>query len=660
MKQIICFLFITFFSLKPFAQDEVYNLESGEGGFVPLAYIQVLSEEHMHLPNQHILSGESLQWNSFQDSFPPDNQKAYWFKLNLYNPENHSRWIISPGYWYEAQVYYRTNSQAWHTVDTSVFVPLSKRQYKSGLPFALITDAGESIEVLVKAKGFRFGREDDAQQIQIFKEELYAETQRQKARIQNAYLGFAIGIGGFHLVLLLWFREKTYFWLVISTAASPVFFQSLSGFGLTRLWPEMPVWNEYSPPVLAAVVAALYLQFGASFLNIEKQLPKFKNIINLLFFFMLLSVATVLYEDHNIVGIQSLITAIIAIMLLASSIYLAKKGIRYAWFFIIGNVMLLIAMFLWPMVELGFFPNSKVLPSVIDLAQFSSSLLGVCLALGMVERMQSMRQSMLQQALENERQRSEQERRTKALIEAQNIELESSNKALKELDILKDDFLARTSHELNTPLSGIIGLSQILLDQKIDLTDKERKEYLELIISRGEHLKDLVEELLEFVKTRKETITLYPEVFDVKTHINKLALTFETQAKEKGLKLIYSNIEHIEYRADPRRFRQILAILLDNAIKYTDRGEVEITSQITEENMLIHVRDTGVGIKKSQLEDIFEPFRQLRQNKKTREGAGLGLSICRHLVELHGGELAIESKYGKGSTFTIVLPLQSK
>ncbi|MDH5630843.1 MAG: HAMP domain-containing histidine kinase, partial [Gammaproteobacteria bacterium] len=284
-------------------------------------------------------------------------------------------------------------------------------------------------------------------------------------------------------------------------------------------------------------------------------------------------------------------------------------------------------------------------------------VLGILLALGMVERMQSMRQAMLQQALENERQRSEEERQTKALIQAQNIELESSNKALKELDILKDDFLARTSHELNTPLSGIIGLSQILLDDKIDLTDKERREYLDLIISRGEHLKDLVSELLEFVKTRKESITLYPEVIDVKTHINKVALTFENQAKAKSLNLIYQNIVEMDCRADPRRFRQILTILLDNAIKYTDKGEVEITAEAEDNTLLVQVKDSGIGIKAKHLSEIFKPFHQLKQGQKTREGAGLGLSICRHLVELHGGSLHIESEFGKGSTFTCSFPL---
>jgi len=310
----------------------------------------------------------------------------------------------------------------------------------------------------------------------------------------------------------------------------------------------------------------------------------------------------------------------------------------------------------WPFIQLGNIALSDLPFSIVEVSQFGSAWQGVMLALGMVDRMQSMKQILLKRELESERQAVKHAQQTRALIQAQNRELESSNKALKELDDLKDEFLARTSHELNTPLNGIIGLSQILLDGDMDIPTNDRREYLELIASRSEHLKSLVHELLEFVKTRKELINLYRENIDITSHVEKVTLTFKPQAENRGIYLRCDVRVPIIINADARRIRQVLTILIDNAIKYTDEGGVTVKIIPDEKYVEIQVTDTGIGIEQQHLQVIFEPFRQLKQNNKTREGAGLGLSICKHLIELHGGKLQIQSKLGKGSTFSILLP----
>ncbi|MCW9015781.1 MAG: HAMP domain-containing histidine kinase, partial [Kangiellaceae bacterium] len=148
----------------------------------------------------------------------------------------------------------------------------------------------------------------------------------------------------------------------------------------------------------------------------------------------------------------------------------------------------------------------------------------------------------------------------------------------------------------------------------------------------------------------------YKEPIDIASHINKIVLTFMPQAESKGLYL--QNVESVPViiNADPRRIRQVATILLDNALKYTDQGGVAVSLEHTNGDINIHIQDTGIGIGEEHLSTIFEPFIQLKRNDRTREGAGLGLSICKHLIELHGGKMSIRSKVGKGSTFTIRLP----
>ena len=632
-----------------------YRLSDSHYGELPHNAVQYIEIKNLLFTDSQIINDRNITWHSLSKDFKPNNQSTYWFKTRL-KASQESHWLLTPGQWQKSTVYHSTDELNWKATNTSVFTPLSEREFKSHLPMVRLNIPAKGITVIVKAKGFRHGREPIAQKIQLFSKEAYLANYADEERVQGGYMGFSIALAGFHFILWLWFRERTYLWLVAAMLASPVFYHSLLGFGFTRLWPEWPTWNEYASSILAALVPALYLRFGASYLNLISNMPRLNQAITGLFYAIILSSVAVFVESVNLLWIQALLTAIGSFFLLGSSIVLAVRGYKYAWYFVVGNLMVLVSLFIWPYLEISNMSWDELPFSIVNFSQFSSAWLGILLALGMVERMQNMRQILLKKELDSERQAVKFAQQTRALIQAQNEELESSNKALKELDDLKDEFLARTSHELNTPLNGIIGLSQILLDEEVKVTEKERQEYLELIASRSEHLKELVSELLEFVKTRKEVINLYREKIDITSHLEKLTLTFITQAENKGIVLNFKkNIPIITY-ADPRRIRQVFAILIDNAIKYTDRGEVNVSVQSEKVATRITISDTGIGIDDEHLEIIFEPFKQLKQGGKTRDGAGLGLSICKHLIELHGGTLEIESKVGKGSRFTIILP----
>lgn len=635
----------------------------------------VLELEHIdqiYYPNSEVMVYESMDnqsligdiqslepsiWRAFDPSKALYPERTYWFKLKLRTTQTDQRWLISPGFWHFSQLYSINEQNQWRVENLSVFVPLEDRKIKNNFPFAALKFGIETKEIFVKARGFRFGRPPDSQHLRVISETHLHKIEKNQLYFQGGFLGFAFGLAGFHLVLWFWFKEKTYLWLVASATASPLFFHAMYGYGFTQFWPTLPVWNEYSPSILGNIAAAVYLRFGVCYLNLGTHMPKLEKMITFLLYASLFTGLAVFQQTKWLLSISPLILMISSILILQASVKMSFKGIRYAWYFVAGNALVLLSFVLWALLQVEVIDPNTFPLSVENITQLASGIQGVFLALGMIDRMQSMKQTILESKLQREKLVRMQAEQTQRLMQVQNAELASANFALKEVDQLKDEFLAKTSHELNTPLNGIIGLSQILLDEQTDFTKKEKREYLELIASRGEHLRDLVVELLEFAQTRRDVVKLYPEQINAESHIRKILMTFTQAAQNKNLQLIFNEKQQALVYVDARRLRQIISILIDNAIKYTDKGKIEVKLKTNEQETTIIVSDSGIGISEEDLPHVFEPFKQIVDTSRMREGAGLGLSICKHLVELHDGRIEIESSEESGTTFFVVLPV---
>jgi signal transduction histidine kinase/class 3 adenylate cyclase/ligand-binding sensor domain-containing protein len=250
---------------------------------------------------------------------------------------------------------------------------------------------------------------------------------------------------------------------------------------------------------------------------------------------------------------------------------------------------------------------------------------------------------------------------------------------LRQVDKLKDQFLANTSHELRTPLNGIVGLSESLLD-KINTTAE--KEDLELIISSGRRLSNLVNDILDFSRLKEHDLQLKKKPVDIRSIADLNVRINRPMAASRNLELINNVPANLPFcDADENRMQQILQNLVANAIKFTSSGKITITAlpqKGTSDSllpvmvrhgsppgetsyMIISVKDTGIGIPKEKLDSIFKEFEQ-GDGSIAREygGTGLGLSITKHLVELHGGHIWVESEMGKGSVFSFSIPLAPK
>ncbi|MCO7175460.1 ATP-binding protein [Sporolactobacillus kofuensis] len=224
-------------------------------------------------------------------------------------------------------------------------------------------------------------------------------------------------------------------------------------------------------------------------------------------------------------------------------------------------------------------------------------------------------------------------------------------------DQLKDEFLVRTSHEFKSPLHGIMNISKSMMNDSEHPLSTEQKKSLGLITHISRDLSQLVYDILDFSKLKQGILVVKPEPVDVQTTVDVLVRIHEYRAKERGIQLLNLVPEHLpSVYADEVRFGQIISNLLDNAIKHTMNGRVEVDATIQEEHIELVVHDTGDGIDIQELPLIFEPFLSLDSSDE-QKGVGLGLSIVKQLVELQNGEIRVSSEKGKGTTFRITLPI---
>ena len=245
-------------------------------------------------------------------------------------------------------------------------------------------------------------------------------------------------------------------------------------------------------------------------------------------------------------------------------------------------------------------------------------------------------------------------------IAAQKREVEVANMQIAEISRLKSEFLANMSHELRTPLNAILGFSEILKDNLVDLTPEQRQECLENIHTSGKHLLELVNDVLDLSKIEAGRMELSYDKFGVLSAVKEVHNVIRSLSERRDIDLSIKVIpEDLMVRADKSKFKQVLYNLLSNAIKFTAQGgKVWVSGHAEGDDLVLTVGDTGVGIPAEHHARIFDEFYQL-DSATTRqvEGTGLGLSLTRRLVELHGGRIGLKSQPGKGSEFTFRLPL---
>jgi len=239
-------------------------------------------------------------------------------------------------------------------------------------------------------------------------------------------------------------------------------------------------------------------------------------------------------------------------------------------------------------------------------------------------------------------------------------ELQKANLKLQELDRLKTIFIASMSHELRTPLTLIIGFTDIILQEISGEINQEQRRQFTLVKKNANHLLSLISDVLDINKIEAGKAEMIIEEFDLSALSQEIKDNFRIAADKKGLELSFEIPPTLLIESDMRRTKQILVNLLSNALKFTDRGEIKIKVIPRDETVEVSVRDSGSGIKKEDMHKLFNAFSQIPNQGRIEEGTGLGLYLSKKNAHLLGGDILVESEPGKGSVFTLSLPLKYK
>jgi signal transduction histidine kinase len=241
-----------------------------------------------------------------------------------------------------------------------------------------------------------------------------------------------------------------------------------------------------------------------------------------------------------------------------------------------------------------------------------------------------------------------------------NEELSQANEELKSLDRMKDDFLSNVSHEFKTPLTSIQGYSQLISDGTLGEVNEQQQKAVETVLRNSERLRRLVDSLLYLSRAQSGKLNYSFEKLDIKDILEHAVQDLALQAASKNIELITdipSDIPQLDLDRD--KMMDVFVNLIDNAVKFTpDGGKVTVSAHVSEGSMYLDVEDTGIGIPENKIPMLFQRFYQVDSSVKRRYGGtGLGLYICKKIVEDHKGDIYVNSEEGKGTTVHVRLPM---
>jgi PAS domain S-box-containing protein len=249
-------------------------------------------------------------------------------------------------------------------------------------------------------------------------------------------------------------------------------------------------------------------------------------------------------------------------------------------------------------------------------------------------------------------------------IRQKNRELETQNLRVQEANRMKSEFLANMSHELRTPLNGIIGFTEFMIDEKPGPLNAKQKEYLTDVLNSGNHLLQLINDVLDLAKVEAGKMEMFPETFSIRKVMDEICSIIAPSAKKKNITIETAlSIEADIVTLDPQKFKQVLYNLISNAVKFTNPGGLVkiVTEAHTDNQLRVQVIDTGIGIHQEDFPRLFQEFQQLDSSvARHHEGTGLGLTLTKKIVEYQQGSINVESIVGQGSTFTVLLPFDCK
>jgi signal transduction histidine kinase/DNA-binding response OmpR family regulator len=502
------------------------------------------------------------------------------------------------------------------------------------------------------------------------------------------YYGILLVMMLYNFFIYLGLKDSTYLYYVLFVFTYMLFQLSVNGMAFQYFWPNQIWWANNCTPFFIFLAYIFATQFTRNILNTAKNVPRLDGILRAGIFLSVIGCILTFFVGYNLsIRLATLMSLTVVALILAGFICMIK-GYRPARYYFLAWSVSMLGVTVYALKTFGVLPHTFITHWGI---QLGSAWEVILLSMGLADRFQLIKQEKEQMQIVYARQLEEAhgeleksfhdleqfKNSLEALVEERtadlcrvndNLAMEAKNRQKAEARAdaaskAKSQFLASMSHEIRTPMNAILGMTNMAA--KIAKTAKMRQ-YLAIIQDSGKALIALINDILDFSKIEAGRLDIECTNFNLRETVESLADLFGKQAAEKGLELLINvrGNPPCTIMGDPLRLRQILINLVNNAIKFTEKGEVTITAHCekqTPDQAILHcsVRDTGSGINHDQIKQLFNEYTQADSStSRLYGGTGLGLAISRQLVTLMGGEISADSEPDKGSTFHFTIRVQ--
>ncbi|MDN3577757.1 response regulator [Chitinimonas viridis] len=510
--------------------------------------------------------------------------------------------------------------------------------------------------------------------IRLWRSAAFAEHERRDYMGQAWYFGMVMAMGLFNLLLFVALRDQSYLLYVCFITSAAMSLACYNGVAYEFLWPNSPAWSKVSTMIGFATTCIMLLLFMRRLLETARNVPVLDKVLLGVVGLHLLQIIGFLYSFRTTIMPAIALDSATMLLVLAVGIVCLIRQQRSAAYFVVAFSVLLLAATMTGLRSFGLLPTNFI---TVNGMQFGSALEMLLLAFALADRFNSIRlekekaqaealavnQELVETLQSSERVLEERvEQRTHELMEANDRLLEQEGALRRAMLVaenaskLKSEFLANMSHEIRTPMNAVIGMAYLAL--KTELTAKQH-DYVSKIHKAGVSLLTVLNDVLDFTKIEAGKLEMENVEFSLDEVLSNVATVTGQKAQDKSLEYLFQVPPNIPRHlvGDPLRLGQVLINLANNAIKFTERGEIHLSCRLVSHHaggvtLEFAVRDSGIGMTPQQAAQLFQPFTQA-DGSTTRKygGTGLGLTICKRLVNMMGGEIRLESEVGIGSTF---------
>ncbi|CAH0990867.1 Sensor histidine kinase RcsC [Sinobacterium norvegicum] len=607
--------------------DEITVTEQGVSG------VMVSANARFFIEHDQVYSIEQVRrlWPSIPQQQVRDESatlgngdSVYWVRMDIQTTALSTReWFVgvNNGSIDKVTAYLVTGDRVEAEAGIDASKPFADRAIKNPelyMPVQLAANQQYQIYLRVEHSGFV-----DSPVVLISRDEMLNHVSKKRFE-RGIYYGAVLMIVIFNFCLWLSTRQTAYLFYILFTASIGMIVAVVEGVAFQTLWPSAPWVNRYSINALINLPSIFAILFAISFLNLSlhggRLYVVLMTLLSLNVVSMVVSVFLPFSYAHFLGSIGCLVVFPILLFAGAFSWY---KGHFYAKYFTFAWLLLCIMI-------------SLISAAAVDFAIVEMNEVWYWLRLGSITEM-----TLLAFALA-----------------ARINYIAMVGEAARAESSAKSDFIAHISHELRTPMNGILGMSELLKEQ---LTDPIQRHYNQVIYQSGQSLLAVINDILDSAKIEANKQDVVYAAFNIRALANEVLFVIEAQALTKGVELQC----HVDQRipvtvvGDAQRIRQVISNLLNNAIRFTDSGTIVLTLTVLEDAIRFTVADTGRGISSKTQQTLFNAFEQGEVDQESEfKGSGLGLYICRRLVRLMGGEIYCQSAEGFGASFWFDLKLQ--